>query len=185
MIYPQALNTLVVNIILFQRLSRFFETGSNREVVRIARMYSRKHGKSGSKKPIRKKSPSWVRYKKAEIEALILKIAKEGKSSAEIGLILRDEYGIPNVREIINKRITQIMKEKKIYPELPEDMMNLMKRAYKIKTHLDEHKHDPSAIRGLELTESKIRRLGKYYKKKKVLPSDWKYNPEKLKLLTR
>jgi len=148
-------------------------------------MYSRKHGKSGSKKPDRKKPPSWIRYKKSEIESLVEKLAKEGKSSAEIGLILRDEYGIPDVKEITKKKITQIMKDKKIYPDYPEDMMNLMKRAYKIKEHLDNHKHDPSAIRGLELTESKIRRLGKYYKRKGILSKKWKYDPEKLKLITR
>ena len=148
-------------------------------------MYSRKHGKSGSKKPRRKKSPSWVRYKKGEIETLVEKFAKDGKSSAQIGIILRDSYGIPDVREATGKKISKIMKEKKLYPDIPEDMFNLMRKALKIKTHLDKHKHDPSAIRGLELTESKIRRLGKYYKDKGILPEDWKYDPSKLKLMTR
>ncbi len=151
----------------------------------MARMYSRKHGKSGSKRPLRKKSPEWVRYNKKEVEKLILKFDKEGKSSAEIGLILRDQYGIPNVREITGKKITQIRKDNGLVSEYPEDMMNLMRKALKIMDHLEDHKHDPSAIRGLELTESKIRRLGKYYKKKKILPGKWKYNPEKLKLIVK
>jgi len=151
----------------------------------MARMYSRKHGKSGSKRPLRDKPPSWVRYSKKEVEQLVVKLAKEDKSTAEIGLILRDQYGIPNVREITGKKITQILKEHGFKFEYPEDMMNLMRKALRIREHLAKHKHDPFAIRGLELTESKIRRLGKYYKRRKILPEDWKYDPEKLKLIVK
>ncbi|MCD6399018.1 MAG: 30S ribosomal protein S15 [Candidatus Aenigmarchaeota archaeon] len=150
----------------------------------MSRMYSRKHGKSGSKRPLRTKAPKWIRYKKDEVEKLVIKFAKEEKSSSQIGIILRDQYGIPNVKEIVGKSITKIMKENKIYPRYPEDMLNLMRKALKIREHLSVHKHDPFAIRGLELTESKIRRLGKYYKKKEILPDDWKYDPNKLRLIT-
>lgn len=151
----------------------------------IARMYSRKHGKSGSKRPLRDKTPKWVRYKKKEIEKLVLKMAKDEKSCAEIGLILRDQYGIPNVREAAGKKVTVILRENGITSQYPEDMMNLMKKALKIKEHLEEHRHDPFATRGLELTESKIRRLGKYYRRKGVLPDKWKYDPHKLKLIVK
>ncbi len=148
-------------------------------------MYSRKHGKSGSKRPLRDKTPKWVRYNKKEVEKLVLKLAKEEHSSAEIGLILRDQYGVPNIREITGKKVMQILKENGFTSEYPEDLMNLMRKALKVKEHLANHKHDPFAIRGLELTESNIRRLGKYYKKKKILPEDWKYRPEKLKLIVK
>ena len=148
-------------------------------------MYSRKHGKSGSKRPLRDKTPKWVRYNKKEVEKLVLKLAKEEHSSAEIGLILRDQYGVPNIREITGKKVMQMLKENDFTSEYPEDLMNLMRKALKVKEHLSSHKHDPFAIRGLELTESKIRRLGKYYKKKKMLSEDWKYRPEKLKLIVK
>jgi len=151
----------------------------------MARMYSRKHGASGSKRPLRKSSPRWVRYNKKEIEKLVVKLANNEKSSAEIGAILRDKYGIPNVREITGKKVTQIMKENDFTFKYPEDMMNLMRKALKIKKHLESNKHDPFAIRGLELTESKIRRLGKYYKRRKMLPEKWKYDPEKLSLMVK
>ncbi len=78
----------------------------------MARKYSRKHGKSGSKKPIKKVLPLWLRYKPKEVELLIFKSAKEGKSSSEIGIILRDTYGIPDVRFLCKKKITDILKEK-------------------------------------------------------------------------
>ncbi|RLI97487.1 MAG: 30S ribosomal protein S15, partial [Candidatus Aenigmatarchaeota archaeon] len=54
----------------------------------MARMYSRDRGKSGSSKPAERKMP-WVKYKKGEIEEIIVKLAKEGRDSSQIGLALR------------------------------------------------------------------------------------------------
>lgn len=150
----------------------------------MARMYSRKRGKSGSKKPM-KKGAVWVKYKKEEIEEIILKLAKQGHQSAEIGTILRDQYGIPSTRLVSKNRIARIMKANKVYPEFPEDMLNLLKRAANLRAHLAKNKKDYTSRRGLELTESKIRRLAKYYKKKKTLPHDWKYEAEKVKLMLK
>ena len=151
----------------------------------MARMYSRKRGKHGSKKPVRKIPPSWLKYKPLEVEKLVLKFGKEGKSAAVIGTILRDVYGIPNVKTITGKKIVKILKDGKVYPELPEDLANLIKRAIAITKHLSPNKKDYTAKRGLQLTESKIRRLVKYYKKKGVLPESWKYSNEDAKFLIK
>ena len=53
----------------------------------IARMHSRKHGKHGSNKPAKKINPAWLAYDRKETEKLIVKLAKEGKTSSEIGFI--------------------------------------------------------------------------------------------------
>jgi small subunit ribosomal protein S15 len=42
-----------------------------------------------------------------------------------------------------------------------------------------------SSKRGMQLIESKIRRLAKYYKREGKLPEDWAYNLEQAKLLVR
>ncbi|MFP4403061.1 MAG: 30S ribosomal protein S15 [Candidatus Woesearchaeota archaeon] len=149
----------------------------------MARMYSRKRGKSGSNKPIKKEIPSWIRYKPKEVELLIVKIAKEIKEASKIGIILRDTYGIPSVKLITKKTITQILREKNLTQEIPEDLMAVIKTNIKIKKHLEENKQDKVAKRGLQIAESKIKRLVNYYKKSKKLPKDWKYNPEKIRLL--
>jgi len=149
----------------------------------MARIHARRRGKAGSKKPIRKTAPRWIKYKKSEIEKLIIKLAKEEKSSSEIGMILRDQFGIPLVRKSSEKRITQIMKENDVYPKFPEDIFNLFEQAFSLRDHLARNKKDYTSKRGLELLESKIRRLGKYYIKKGVFKEDWKYDPEKIKLL--
>jgi small subunit ribosomal protein S15 len=149
----------------------------------MARMHSRKKGKSSSHRPIKKEKASWISYEPKEIEMLILKYAKEGKSSAQIGLYLRDEYGIPDVKQMLGKSITQILKEKKVQKELPDDLLSLIKKAVLIINHLEENHTDKTAKRGLQLTEAKIKRLAKYYKAKGTIDSKWKYDPKKVKLL--
>lgn len=145
-------------------------------------MYSRKRGKSGSNKPLNKETPEWVGYKAGEVEQLIVKLAKQEKSSSEIGLILRDSYGIPSVRAITNKKVVEILKEKELVGKLPEALSNLIKRHIALMKHLESNKHDKVGKRGMQLTEAKIKRLIKYYKKKGVLEAKWLYDKKKAKL---
>lgn len=148
----------------------------------MARMYSRRKGKSTSKKPLKKTKQSWLRYKPKEVEMLITKLAKEGKTASHIGLVLRDSYGVPDVKLLAGKSITDIMVEKKLAPKIPEDLMSLIKKSIKIRKHREENRQDKTSLRGLQLTESKIKRLVKYYKKTRKLPVDWKYDVKSIKL---
>lgn len=149
----------------------------------MARMHSRAKGKSKSRRPVIRSAPNWLKIQPKEIEMLILKYAKEGKSPSQIGILLRDEYGVPDIKAVIKKSVTEVLKEKGVLPNIPEDLMSLMKKAVKIRKHLEENKHDETARIGLHLTESRIFRLVKYYKKSKRLSEDWKYDPESMKLL--
>ncbi len=149
----------------------------------MARMHSRKHGKSTSTKPLKLKKHTWIRYNQKEVEHFISKLAKEGKSASEIGVILRDTYGIPSSKIIIKKGISKFLEENNLKKGLPEDLTNLIKKQIKIMKHIETNKKDQPSKRGLILTESKIKRLTKYYKKKNVLPQTWTYDPKKAKLL--
>jgi small subunit ribosomal protein S15 len=151
----------------------------------VARLHARKRGKAGSKRPSRKTPPKWIKYKKDEIEKLVVKLAKEGNSTSMIGLVLRDQFGIPSVNKITDKTISEIMKENNLYPKLPEDLFNLLNQAVNLRNHLEKNKKDYTSKRGLELLESKIRRLVKYYVRNGILPEDWSYSPEKAKLLVQ
>ena len=71
----------------------------------MARMYSRRKGKSGSTKPSEKKKKSWVILDAKEVESLIVKLAKTGMAKSQIGLTLRDSYGIPDVKDVSKKSI--------------------------------------------------------------------------------
>lgn len=142
-------------------------------------MHSRKRGKHGSKKPAKKTSPSWTRYKAKEVELLIAKLSKDGKNSSQIGLLLRDVYGIPSALALCGKSVSAILREKKLVPEVPEDLTALFKRYATIKKHIESNRHDETAARGLHLTLSKIGRLAKYYKRTGRIPEDWKFDTER------
>ena len=148
----------------------------------MARMHSRKKGKSGSNKPINK-TYTWMTYKPKEVELLVLKLGKESKPASEIGLVLRDTYGIPDVKAVTKKSISAILKEKDILPELPENLTCLLKRVVELQKHLESNKHDMTGKIGMILTESKIRRLVKYYKVSGRLSEDWKYDPKRVRML--
>lgn len=148
----------------------------------MARMYSRKKGKSGSKKP-GKKSYTWMSYKPKEVELLVIKFAKEGNDTSKIGIILRDVYGIPDVKVITKKSISKILQKKELLPQLPDNLTALLKRVIDLQKHMKSNKKDQSAKRGLHLTESKIRRLVKYYKRSGRLSETWKYDPSRVNLL--
>ncbi len=146
----------------------------------MARMHSRRKGKSGSSKPLEKVKPAWVKLETEEIVKLILKLAKEGKSSAKIGLLLRDQYSVPDVKIATGKSINKILGENNALPGLPYDIQDLLNHAVKVRKHLDSNKKDKHSFRGLQLIESKIWRLSKYYRRTGVLPKDWKYDPTKI-----
>ncbi len=78
----------------------------------MARMYARRRGQSGSVRPYRKEAPEWSNTDVAAIEKVIVDLSKEGVSTARIGLVLRDRYGVPDVKLATGKRIGQIVKEK-------------------------------------------------------------------------
>ncbi len=147
----------------------------------MARMYSRKKGKAGSKRPMI--PAQWVEYTKPDIEKLILKHHKDGLSTASIGKLLRDQYGIPSIKAVTGKKITAILAEQKVVQKIPEDLLNLLKKAVNLRGHMAKNKKDSTSKRGLELLESKIRRISKYYVKEGKLPSDWRYDPERAKLI--
>ncbi len=120
-----------------------------------------------------------------KIEKIIVELAKQGIPPSKIGLILRDQYGVPSVRKATGKKLVQILREHNLAPEIPEDLFNLMKRAVNLHEHLAKHRKDKHSKRGLQMIESKIRALIKYYKREGLLPEDFSYDPEKAKLLIR
>jgi small subunit ribosomal protein S15 len=139
-----------------------------------------KKGRSRSTRPAHPTVPTWINYTPDEVEQLVVELARRGFQPSQIGLILRDQYGIPLVKSVTGKKITKILEERGIKQDLPEDLLNLIKRALRIRKHLEEHPKDMSSRRGLQLVESKIHRLVKYYKRVGKLPQDFVYNPQAL-----
>jgi small subunit ribosomal protein S15 len=142
-------------------------------------------GKSHSIRPIESGAPKWVKSSAEEVESIVMDVAKKGVPQSQIGILLRDQYGIPLTRQLTGKKLGKVLSEKGLAPELPEDLFNLIKHTGAIRRHLEEHPMDMNSKRGLQILESKINRLAKYYISAGKLPRDWKYSPEKASILVR
>jgi small subunit ribosomal protein S15 len=141
----------------------------------LARIHSHRRGKSQSTRPITKRAPSWCTYGADEVESQVIKLAREGKTASYIGDILKAQHGIPLVKSITEKKITQIIKEAKLSHGLPEDLEALIKRANQLARHIEKNRGDRKNIHSLQLLESRVHRLASYYKRKGTIPADWKF----------
>ncbi|MDE0953220.1 MAG: 30S ribosomal protein S15 [Candidatus Poseidoniales archaeon] len=149
----------------------------------MARMHSKGKGTSGSSKPNTDTAPSWSESDKSTVEELILKYAKDGYSSAKIGTMLRDMHAVPDVRLVMGERISQTLARNDMTSTYPEDMMNLMRKALSLIDHLSSNRKDLHNRRQLELCESRIRRLARYYIGTGRLSSSWAYKRDQLRLM--
>jgi len=141
----------------------------------MARMHAPTHGKSHSTRPTSRNTPVWLTQSQGDVFSLVVQLSKEGLTSSEIGVRLRDEYGIPLVKPILGKNIAEILDENNIKREMPEDLTRLVQKAVGLQKHLRSHNSDHRNVRSLELVEAKIHRLSRYYKRIGKLEKSWKY----------
>ena len=125
-------------------------------------------------KPSTMKS-DWVKLTPEQIGKLVVDMNKEGLNASQIGIRLRDEHAISSIKSVTGKSMKEFMEENGIKQEIPEDLEALVKRALSLQNHLKSNKGDRKNVRSLELLEAKVHRLSKYYKKKNILPKNWKY----------
>jgi len=107
--------------------------------------------------------PIWLKYTDKEVKAIILKLAEKGFTSERIGLILRDQYGIPKTK-LYNLKISKILKEKDKFKE--PTLINLEKKLDKIINHYQKNKQDKKAERSLIITKAKLKKTKEYQNKK-------------------
>ena len=141
----------------------------------MGRVHSHRHGKSHSVRPVTPSAPTWIKQTPDEIEDLIVKYSKEGLNPSEIGIKLRDQYAIPLTMQIVKKSVTEILEQKGVKPDMPEDLNNLVTKALGLQKHLRVNKSDRRKVRSLELLEAKVHRLSSYYKEMGRIPKTWKY----------
>jgi len=141
-------------------------------------MHKEAHGSSGSSKPVEKNNPDWVEFEEDEIEEIVLELREDGYDPAQIGLRLRDQYGVPSVKQATGKKVTEILEENDAAPEIPEDLNNLIEKAESIRDHVDENPSDEQAQRQLELAKAKIRKVASYHREEGNIPEDWEYEAD-------
>jgi small subunit ribosomal protein S15 len=131
-------------------------------------MHTRRRGSSSSDKPVADDPPEWSDVDADDVEARIVELAEQGYEPSQIGMKLRDEgvkgTPVPNVKLATGKKVTEILDEHDAGSELPEDLRNLMERAIRLREHMEANPQDAQNKRALQNTESKIRRLVKYYR---------------------
>jgi len=149
----------------------------------MARMHARRKGKSSSTKPFRTAKPEWLEVDRKEIMDLIVELYHKGYTTSKIGIELRDIHGIPDVKTALGISMYDILEQRGEKMEYPEDLINLMRKAVRMHRHMNENRKDIHNKRSLQLTEAKIRRLGRYYSRKGVLPDRWSYRLDKAKLI--
>ncbi len=139
--------------------------------------------KTGKKSTSQK--PDWVEFGKKDIEEVVVNLANAGHTASEIGMVLRDQYGVPKTKQITGGTIEDILAEHKLLPDVPRDLLNLIKKSVVLQKHMVENHKDYTAKRGYILTVSKIRKLSAYYLTKGKLAKGWRYTPEQAALLVK
>lgn len=133
------------------------------------------HGRSHSVRPVSRKPPVWSRYEPEEVEALITKLGRDLVPPSRIGLVLRDQHGVPLAKQVTGKSVLQVLREQGVAPSIPEDLQNLMTKAVRLVAHLERNKADSVNKHSLQLIEARVHRLSRYYKRLGLLPPDWSF----------
>jgi small subunit ribosomal protein S15 len=151
----------------------------------MARMHSKRHGKSKSRKPLAEEIGAPKEFDRGKVEEAIVNYAKQGMEPAMIGQKLKSDHGIPYFKHYMGKRLVVVLKEKGFENTIPTDLMDLMKKAVKMNSHLQKNKQDVNNTIRLKRLESKIWRLTKYYIRTGSLEQGWRYDPKKAELLIK
>lgn len=103
--------------------------------------------------------PTWVKMKEPELKKIILELS-EKHAPSQIGIILRDQYGIPTTK-IFGKKLKAYMKELGI--DRNEDLENAEKKVANLKEHLKNNITDRSAKHKLQHAQSRLNITKKYF----------------------
>ena len=141
----------------------------------MGRLHSKGKGIASSATPYKRTPPTWLKTSPEEVEAHVCRLAKKGLKPSDIGGILRDSNGIPQVTAVTGSKILRLLKKHGLAPEIPEDLYFLIKKAVAVRKHLERNRKDKDSKFRLILIESRIHRLARYYRTARKLPPNWKY----------
>ncbi|KAK0186482.1 ribosomal S13/S15 N-terminal domain-containing protein [Armillaria mellea] len=136
----------------------------------MGRMHAPGKGISSSALPYRRAPPTWLKTTPEDVVDHIVKLARKGLTPSQIGVVLRDSHGIPQVRFVTGNKILRILKSSGLGPSIPEDLWHLIKKAVAV------NRKDKDSKFRLILIESRIHRLARYYKTKQQIPPTFKYD---------
>ena len=103
--------------------------------------------------------PTWVKLKEPELKKVIAELAQKNAPS-KIGLILRDQYGIPTTK-VFGKKLNEYLKELSI--QRNETLENAQKKVDNLKEHLKTNVTDRKAKHKLQKAQSRLNITRRYY----------------------
>jgi small subunit ribosomal protein S15 len=107
--------------------------------------------------------PVWLKLSEEDLKKIIFEL-KDKYPPAQLGLILRDQYGIPTTR-IFGKKLSEYLKEAGVNT-LEIELKNIQKKEEKLKEHMKKHKQDKKAKHKVQITVSKVSKIEKYLSRK-------------------
>ena len=114
-----------------------------------------------TKKEIEK--PVWLKMKEEDVKKIIAEVAEKYKQPAQIGLVLRDQYGIPTTK-IYGKKLAKYLEELGI--ESSKELENSEKKVGRMKEHLKKNITDRRSKHKLQKAQSRFNILKRYFGKK-------------------
>jgi small subunit ribosomal protein S15 len=139
----------------------------------MARMHTRKRGRSGSKNVFSESDHAWVTATPEEVTQTVLSLRREGLSKSVVGMRLRDQYGLPSTKVMLGKKLGTVLNQNKLGDDIPEDLKGLISKYKSISRHIGLNRADTAASRNRNLIMAKIQRLVKYYKRNNYLSAEW------------
>ncbi|THU97807.1 hypothetical protein K435DRAFT_838410 [Dendrothele bispora CBS 962.96] len=107
---------------------------------------------------------AWLKTTPEEIVDQIIKLACKGLIPSQIGVTLRDSYGIPWVCFVPGNKIRRILESHGPLAPLA------------VRKHLEINRKGKDSKFRLILVESRFHRLARYYKSKQQIPPTFKYD---------
>ncbi|MCR4285102.1 MAG: hypothetical protein NUV97_03620 [archaeon] len=107
---------------------------------------------------VKLEKPTWVKINESELKKVIAELAEKNAPS-QIGLILRDQYGIPTTK-VFGKKLKRYLTELGI--ERNENLENAEKKVAGIKEHLKSNLTDRKAKHKLQKAQSRLNATQKY-----------------------
>ncbi len=107
--------------------------------------------------------PAWLKMTESELKVIIKQLA-EKYQPAQLGLILRDQYGIPTTK-MYGKKLGEYLKE--IGFEKNPDRENAEKKLERLQEHFKNNMTDKKAKHKLQKAQGRTNILKKYSQRKK------------------
>ena len=115
---------------------------------------------AGKTKKIEK--PTWLKMKEEDLKKVIAELY-EKYQQAQIGLILRDQYGVTTTK-VYGKKLSIYLKE--LGYDGKAELRNLEKKVDKMKEHLKKNITDKRSKHKMQKAQSRLNIKQKYYARK-------------------